>query len=204
MIQKAVTSVCTGTSIDSMAWRCLGAKSKELYIAMRRSLKGSNNGNISATLGDLKHYGVKSSATLAKSLRELQTLGFIALTRQGGVAWGERVCNLYRFTDEPSFEHPKLQIVAVGATNEWRSFHTLTDTAKALKQAHALARRRKPPSAEGAIQIEVGLQKMNAAASKSERSSSKFNSDSEAVANSLVQKLKQASKGKTAAKPHIA
>lgn len=190
--------------IDSMAWRCLGASSKELYVAMRRSLKGSNNGNISATLGDLKHYGIRSSATLAKGLRELKTLGFIAPTRLGGIAWGTKVCTLYRFTDIASSEFPKLQIAAVGATDEWRKFTSLADASQALKQAHANARRPKQGSTDGTTQFDVGLQKLNDVASKSERSSSKFNSDSEAVANSLVQKLKQTSKGKTAAKPHVA
>ncbi|HEX7381080.1 MAG TPA: hypothetical protein VF265_02890, partial [Nevskiaceae bacterium] len=47
-----------------------------------------NNGNIEATLGALKHAGITSSATLAKGLRALSVAGFIAKTRQGGVAWG--------------------------------------------------------------------------------------------------------------------
>lgn len=118
--------------IDSVAWRSLGYASQSLFLLMRRKLMGTNNGNISATLGELKHYGWKSSATLNKALKELQALGFIAVTRQGGIAFGQKVCTLYRFTDVDVYEHPKLGIRSISATNDWKRFSTLADTGTAL------------------------------------------------------------------------
>ncbi len=60
--------------IDSAAWCSLSYASQSLYVLLRRKLLESNNGHISATLGDLKHYGWNSSATLAKALKELRNL----------------------------------------------------------------------------------------------------------------------------------
>lgn len=118
--------------IDSVAWRSLGYASQSLYVLMRRMLLGTSNGNISAALGDLKHYGWKSSSTLAKALKELKLLGLISVTRQGGIAFGQKVCTLYRFTDVDMDEHPKLGIASIGATNDWESFSTLADAKLAL------------------------------------------------------------------------
>ncbi|WP_284337660.1 hypothetical protein [Comamonas sp. NoAH] len=119
--------------IDSMAWRSLSYASQSLFLLMRRRLLGTNNGNISATLGDLKHYGWTSSSTLAKALKELQTLGFIAVTRQGGIAYGQKMCTLYRFTDVDVYEHPKLGIGPIAATNDWKKFSTLAQVMDAMK-----------------------------------------------------------------------
>lgn len=110
--------------IDSAAWCSLSYASQSLYVLLRRKLLESNNGNISATLGDLKHYGWKSSSTLAKALKELKERGLIAVTRQGGIAFGQKVCTLYRFTDVAVYEHPKLGIASMAATNDWKRFAT--------------------------------------------------------------------------------
>ncbi|MGE6213075.1 hypothetical protein [Comamonas aquatica] len=118
--------------IDSVAWRSLGYASQSLFLLMRRKLMGTNNGNISATLGDLKHYGWKSSSTLAKALKELQLLGFIAVTRQGGIAFGQKVCTLYRFTDVDVYEFPKLGFGPIAATNDWKKFASLAEADAAL------------------------------------------------------------------------
>lgn len=170
-----------------MAWRALDWSCMGLYVAMRRRLQSTNNGNISATLGDLKHYGVKSSATLAKGLRTLQAVGLLAMTRQGGIAFGQKVCSLYRFTDEPVFEQPKLGIKAYPSTNEWQRFTTLADALAAVRIAHQNA---------------SGLQKLKRTASEIEASGRFHASDSEAVGAPLVQKLKQGRQGKSPANPH--
>lgn len=52
--------------VDSVAWRALTWAERGLYLAMRRKLLGTNNGNIEATLGTLRHAGITSSASLAK------------------------------------------------------------------------------------------------------------------------------------------
>ena len=181
--------------IDSIAWRAIGYTSQSVYIVMRRRLQSTNNGNISAALGDMKHYGISTSATLAKALRELQTVGLIAVTRQGGIAYGRQVCSLYRFTDEPVFEHPKVGVKAQQATNDWQRFTKLTEAAGALMQAHANAKRPKNKS---------GVQILKRTDSDSEALGRFNDSDSEAVAVSLVQKVKQATKQKTPANPYAA
>lgn len=139
--------------IDSVAWRSLGYASQSLFLLMRRKLMGTNNGNISATLGDLKHHGWKSSATLSKALKELQLFGFIAVTRQGGIAFGQKVCTLYRFTDVDVYEFPKLGFGPITATNDWKKFLTLADASLAV---------------ESAKQNNSGLQKMKRIDSDSE------------------------------------
>lgn len=122
--------------VDSPAWRALSWVDQGLYIAMRRKLRATNNGNIEATLATLRHADITSPATLSKSLRALQTMGLIAKTRQGGIAHGVKHCSLYRFTDEPVFDMPKLGIKAERITNEWQEFKTLAEANAALKAAH--------------------------------------------------------------------
>lgn len=121
--------------IDSPAWRALAWVDQGLYIAMRRKLKGTNNGNIEATLATLRHADITSPATLAKGLRVLQALGFIDKTRQGGIAQGVKHCSLYRFTDEPVFDQPRIGVTARPATNEWRAFQTLEEARAAASRA---------------------------------------------------------------------
>jgi len=133
--------------LDSHAWRALAYSSQSVWTFMRRRLGGTNNGNISAALGTLKHHGISTSATLAKALRELQTVGLIAVTRPGGIAYGRQVCSLYRFTDEPVFEHPKVGIKAQPATNDWQRFAKLAEAEAAIKEAHANAKHPKTKSA---------------------------------------------------------
>lgn len=159
--------------LDSMAWIGIGYPSQSLYVVMRRKLQSTNNGNISATLGEMKHYGWRSSATLAKSLRELQAVGLIAVTRHGGIAFGQKVCSLYRFTDEPMYEHPKLGLQACGATNEWQKFKTKAEVCHAIKN-------------------NLGLQNVNQYGSYSEALTPATGSDNESMAGSPVQKMKKA------------
>ena len=181
--------------IDSIAWRAVAYTSQCVYIVMRRRLQSTNNGNISAALGDMKHYGISTSATLAKALRELQTVGLIAVTRQGGIAYGRQVCSLYRFTDEAVYEHPKVGVKAQQATNDWQRFTKLAEAEAEIKQAHANVKR---------PQNKSGVQILKRTDSDSEALGRFNDSDSEAVAVSLVQKVKQATKQKTPANPYAA
>lgn len=171
--------------VDSVAWRALSWAEKGLYLAMRRKLSGSNNGNIDATLGTLRHAGITSSASLAKGLRSLMTAGFIAKTRQGGVAYGAKVCSLYRFTDEGVFDFPKLDIRATLPTNDWRRFSKLGEVRAALKAAHEAARR---PPAKNAAEV----QPLKCVASRNELEATVFGSTTEATTTPSVQRLKQA------------
>ena len=175
---------------DSVAWRALSYADRSLWLAMRRKLLGSNNGNIEATLATLKDAGVTSSASLSKSLRALLTVGLIAKTRQGGITYGSRLCSLYRFTDEAMHDWPKLSIKSMPATNDWRTFATLAQVRTALRTAHAAAKR---PTGDGAPK----LQKVKRSASGTEPKASQTDSIPEQEAAALVHKLKQAAKAKT-------
>jgi hypothetical protein len=130
----------------SPAWHVLGASSKALYVDLRARLKSTNNGNISAPLSELKHVGWRSSHPLANALFELEALGFIAKTRQGGIRQGSRVCTLYRFTDHDVLEQPKVGIPASAATFGYRQFEAVRDAERHLSQQ--LAARRKAAEAE--------------------------------------------------------
>jgi hypothetical protein len=122
--------------LDSHAWHALSWADIGLYVALRRKLKGTNNGNIEATLGSLRHFGITSSASLSKGLRALQAVGLLAKTRQGGVASGGKLCCLYRFTDVPVLDHPKQGVKATRATDEWKRFRTHAEAREAVRQAH--------------------------------------------------------------------
>lgn len=123
--------------LDSPAWRVLTHADVRVYLAIRRRLGKTNNGDISATLTETAHHGIKSSSTLAAALHRLEALGFIAKTRQGGIAAGGKVCSLYRFTDEPTFDIPRVQVKAERATNDWKVFTSLAHARSALRPAPA-------------------------------------------------------------------
>lgn len=138
--------------LNSFAYRVAGYASKALYFDLREKEHGSNNGNIEATLSTLRHKGWVSPATLAKALYELRALGFIAVTRAGGVEHGSRVCTLYRFTDLAVFEHPKLGIPASPPTHDYARLTTLQEAEAALRNGvqdlHAKAIERKQKAAD--------------------------------------------------------
>lgn len=127
--------------LDSHAWRCLSASDQRAYIALVRHLRSTNNGDLSLPLSVAKQHGLKSPATLAKSLRALVAVGLIAITRRGGCAkGGQRLPNLYRLTDHEAFENPAKFIDAYKATNEWKQFTTLGMARAAIREAEAVAK----------------------------------------------------------------
>lgn len=149
---------------DSNAWRALSFSSQCLWLAMRRQLGKSNNGNIDATVKTLAHHQFKSSATIAKCLRELQVAGFIQKTRQGGIASGGKICSLYRFTDEAVIR-VKASDVAVSEkpTNEWQQWKTIREVKAAIDSAHENARR--PTTSASTGHVESKVQEMRRSAS---------------------------------------
>jgi len=184
--------------LDSMAWRALGWADQGLYIAMRRKLQGSNNGNIEATLATLRHSGITSTASLAKGLRALLAVGLIDRTRQGGLSQGRKVCNLFRFTDEPVLEHPKLEIPAMKATNDWREHTTLASAQAAIQAAHKASLTGKPRQRKNASPV----QPLNRTSSAIEVITPFTSSKTEVGDARSVQKLKSVETAELAVSPH--
>lgn len=122
--------------LNSPAYIALDRTAQALFIDMRAKLRGSNNGNVNATLSELRIRGWRSPATLAKALRQLEAVGLIAKTRKTiGVKAGSKVCNLYRFTDLDCFEFPKLEIAATKATHDYKRFTALGEARQAIASA---------------------------------------------------------------------
>lgn len=123
--------------LDSPAWRVLTHADVRVYLALRRKLGRTNNGDINATLAEMRHAGISSSSTLSSALRRLETLGFIEKTRQGGIAFGGKLCSLYRFTDEGTYEIAKVGVKAGPPTDDWRRFNNMADARTAIRPLKA-------------------------------------------------------------------
>jgi hypothetical protein len=119
--------------VDSPAWRTLTHADIRVYLALRRKLGKTNNGDINATLAEMRHAEIRSSSTLAAALHRLEELGFIAKTRQGGIANGGKLCCLYRFTDEPTFDIGKAGVRSGPATNDWQRFENKAQARNAVQ-----------------------------------------------------------------------
>jgi len=108
---------------DSLAFRSLPIAAKVLWHDLMMQFRGSNNGNINATLSELKHYGWRSGTTLAKGLRYLMAHGLLKETRAGGKRAGNlKQCCLYGFTHLPIHANAKLNIQGKQATHDYRNF----------------------------------------------------------------------------------
>jgi hypothetical protein len=119
--------------LNSPAFVALSASGKALFVDLRSRLRSTNNGNLSCPLSELKHRGWRSSATLSKSLRELESVGFIRKTRSTvGVQNGSKVCSLFRFTDIESYEHVKQGTAYFKASNEWAAFESVRAAQNAI------------------------------------------------------------------------
>jgi len=129
--------------LNSPAWIALDRAAQALFFDLRVKVNGYNNGNINATLSELVHRGWTSSATLAKCLRQLESLGFIAKTRATvGVEKGSKVCNLYRFTDLPVLEQQKQHIQGGNATHDYKAYAALKDAKHAVSAASPTQKKR--------------------------------------------------------------
>lgn len=142
--------------LDSPAFIALDWSARALFLDLRHRMRGTNNGNISAALSELRHRGWNSSATLVKALRQLEAVGLLRKTRQTiGVVRGSKVCNLYRFTDIEVYERAKLGIPAMKATDDYKAFKTLDAARQAIAQSTVAKKK-------------TALQEMNRDASESE------------------------------------
>lgn len=120
---------------DSPAWRALSPSDQRCYLALLRQLMSFNNGDLSLPMSRAKHLGIRSENTLAKGLRALQAVGLLAVTRKGGCTrGGQRMPNLYRLTDQESFDFPAKFVCASKPTNEWKAVASIA-MGKALIRA---------------------------------------------------------------------
>lgn len=69
--------------IDGPDWISLSFSASKVLMVLVRMYKGWNNGDLSATKTLMDKYNITSSATLAKSLQELQDKGLIVKTQHG-------------------------------------------------------------------------------------------------------------------------
>lgn len=123
---------------DSPAFKSLGPFDVLAYLSLRRDLKSTNNGDLSMTLTKSKERGIKHHLTLARSLRALCAVGLILMTRKGGsTKGGQRLPNLYAFTDEDVYENSKKYIDARRATNAWKSVRSIEHGQQLIAQAEA-------------------------------------------------------------------
>jgi hypothetical protein len=174
--------------LKTVAWVELSKISKWLFYELRLTCGITNNGDISATLLDLKPRGLGSSATLSKALLELQALGFIAQTRSGGVMMGEKVCCLYRFTDLDMNEFPRHGIKALRATHDYRKFKTINECKEAIENAKII---RKIKYAKDMAHKKSTVQKVKRHSSNNEAVKAVYASKNEVEGCSTVQNMKQ-------------
>lgn len=127
--------------IDSPAWRSLSPSDQRCYVALMRGLRSSNNGDLSLAMSLAKHHGISSPTTLAKSLRALQAVGLIAVTRRGGCTkGGQRLPTLYRVTDHPCYDIPAKFVQACKATNEWKAVTSIAHGEALIREANKTAK----------------------------------------------------------------
>lgn len=79
---------------DSPNFRALTAKAKALILDIGARYDGHNNGNLAAPWSWMSQRNWNSKQTLQRALEELQRLGMIEKTRQGGLHGP----SLYAFT----------------------------------------------------------------------------------------------------------
>lgn len=171
--------------IDAPAWNCLTATDQRVYVALRRALGQTNNGDLSLPLSRARHYGVGSPATLAKSLRALVAVGLIAVTRRGGCTrGGQRLPTLYRFTDEQVFEMKPKLIEASKATDDWKRIASIGQGESLIDAAEARARE--------TAKVKNLLQKLKVTTTETEQVNAKTDSQIEAWRPGPLRKLKQA------------
>ncbi len=113
----------------SLAYRSLSASALRLLTLALTQYNGRNNGDIALTRSALQEYGYTSADTLNRALKQLRHAGLLQLTRQGGLANGGKIPNLYAFTWLPIPENRKLEIrTPVKASDAWATFKTKSNT----------------------------------------------------------------------------
>ena len=105
--------------LNHEVFRTLSPKATKLLIDIAAQYRGSNNGDLSATLSLMRDRGWNSSDQLNKAKKELVEKDVIRVARQGGL----NKCNLYALTWFPIDEcKGKLDIASTTtAPVNWRN-----------------------------------------------------------------------------------
>ena len=119
---------------NSPAWCSLSTTAKALWVDMRAQINSYTNGTASCALGVLSHRGWSSRHTVSRARNELEILGFIQLTKSGGIGYGGKTPNLYRFTDLEVYDQPKKRISATRADHLYKEFKTKSEALKRLSE----------------------------------------------------------------------
>ncbi|WP_068319489.1 hypothetical protein [Polynucleobacter yangtzensis] len=119
--------------LNSVAWRCLSPAAKGLWCDLRAQVGSTNNGAATTALAVLSHRGWSSRHTIMRARQQLEALGFIRLTLQGGIASGGKKPNLYRFTDLDMYELPKYKLSAIKADHLYKSFREVREAKATLR-----------------------------------------------------------------------
>jgi len=109
---------------SSLAFRSLPPVAKILWHDLMMQYRGSNNGNINATLSELTYYNWRSGTSIAKGLRYLIAHGLLKETRMGGKRAGNlKQCCLYAFTHLPIHANTRLNIRGKEPTYDYRNYN---------------------------------------------------------------------------------
>jgi hypothetical protein len=129
--------------LNSPSWIALDFSARALYIEIRLRMNGFNNGNINATISELRHKGFNSPATIAKGLRQLEATKLIAKTRATvGVEYGSKICNLYCLTDIDVLEAKNKSIKASKASHGYRAITSVKEAKKIVAAASPSQKKR--------------------------------------------------------------
>lgn len=82
-------------TLNSPEWKELSRRAMITYIYIKKNYNGGNNGEIPLKYVELK--GLLAPATISKSLKELQSKGWIEKTKHGGMY---RYYCLYKLTEK--------------------------------------------------------------------------------------------------------
>lgn len=177
--------------LDSPAWNALTATDQRAYMALRRQLGKTNNGDLSLPLSRSRHYGITSPATLAKSLRALIAVGLIAVTRRGGCTrGGQRLPTLYRFTCEENHAMPGKLIEANPATHPWRRIESVAHGKSLIRKLEA--------EAQDTAKKKSLVQKLNDTSSKNAAVNASTATNLESWQSGLLQMVNHGNKPKRA------
>ena len=104
--------------LNHETFRTLSPKATKLVVDIAAQYRGSNNGDLSATLSLMRDRGWNSSDQLDKAKKELVAKDVIRVARQGGL----NKCNLYALTWFPIDEcNGKLDIAStITAPVDWK------------------------------------------------------------------------------------